>query len=171
MTDDELYSLAVSFKPVSEKDRVKRTTDTINAIFQLQEFRDIINEALAKLESGDVLSELDADPILNMNVPSVSSLIRPHCVERHWKIRNDEANKILKNDEHRKANAAATWRRKPYKAHKRLEAAKAFKQVFVTKGQDPLHSWRTHQEIPSAAWYRYFQGVYRTLPDTEKETP
>jgi hypothetical protein len=165
-TDDELFQLAINFRPFTEKDRVKRTQDTILAILDLQEFRDTIVQTLAKLESGEVLSELDADPICNMNVPSVSSLIRPHCVERHWKVRNDEANKILKNDKARLKRSRGSFPT-PYKPHPRLENAKAFKELFVTLGQNPRYSWKHEEEVPTEAWYRYFESVYRSSEASE----
>lgn len=166
MAEDKLYELAVSFQPFTEKDRVKRTADIMKAILELQEHRDVINTALAKLQSGEVLSEDDADPILNTNVPAVSSLMRPHALERHWKVRNDKANKLLKEDKRKQEASQGSWRPKPYKPARKLEAAKAFKAVFTVKTTDWFKS-----EKPSEAWVKYFTDHYNaaTEDDTNEE--
>lgn len=157
---EKLFQLAINFRPFTEKDRVKRTQDTFDAIMKLKEYQEKIQLTLDKLTSGEVLSEKDANVVVNFNVPEVSSLIRPHATERQWKIRHDEVKKILKND-HLRQKAARQGSR-PYKPHPRLENARAFKQLFVAQGAE-----RWSSEYPSEAWYRYFESVYRSSEASE----
>jgi len=164
--DQDEYERAVAFRPYTEKHKVRRTKDVMRAIFALQSIRAKIDLTLTKLQSGDVLNEKDANILLNINIPGVSKIIRPHCVEWHWKVRNNAARKILADDQKMKK---MTWLpktaiRQTSTSLAKVEGAKAFLSVF-TKEDKASYSWGIHS--PSKAWYEHFESIYHTNTETE----
>lgn len=143
--------LALGYSTLTKKDKAKRTSDFMKAILRLQDYRCLIDKALKILGSGEIVHEKLCNEFINMGVEyqGLSTLVRPHTIERCWKIRNDNA------------------RRKNKKRKTPCPKTEAWLEIFTA--QTVKYTWSSApDDAPSEAWNEYFKKNHKSFVENEE---